>query len=192
MLTLGPLAFAQPWLLLGLALLPAIWWLLRVTPPAPRRLPFPALRLLFGLKPKEETPDRTPLWVLLLRLTATALVILALAKPLINPTGFGSGGPLVLVVDDGWGAARSWQALRQALDNALATAEREHRPVLLVPTAPRAPGEAAAPPGLVTAAEAKSLAEALQPRPWPTDRAAAVARLEQADLKEREIGRAHV
>ncbi len=56
MLSLGPLAFAAPWLLLGLAALPVLWWLLRVTPPAPQRVRFPALRLLQGLNPAQETP----------------------------------------------------------------------------------------------------------------------------------------
>jgi len=49
-----------PWLLLGLIVLPVLWWLLRLLPPAPRRLRFPAITLLFGLQPREETPDRTP------------------------------------------------------------------------------------------------------------------------------------
>ena len=31
---LGTLAFVEPWILAALALLPAIWWLLRATPPA--------------------------------------------------------------------------------------------------------------------------------------------------------------
>ena len=62
MLSLGGFAFASPWLLLGFVVVPALWWLLRVTPPAPRRIPFPALRLLLGLTPREETPARTPLW----------------------------------------------------------------------------------------------------------------------------------
>jgi len=57
MLELGPLAFAQPWVLAALASLPLLWWLLRVTPPAPRLLRFPAIRLLFGLQPPEETPE---------------------------------------------------------------------------------------------------------------------------------------
>ena len=56
MLNLGPLAFAAPWLLVALTLLPVIWWLLRVTPPAPRRVAFPPLRLLFGIDPKETRP----------------------------------------------------------------------------------------------------------------------------------------
>ena len=46
MLSLGPLAFAAPWLLVALAALPVLWWLLRVTPPTPRRVSFPAVRLL--------------------------------------------------------------------------------------------------------------------------------------------------
>ncbi|MGH7089677.1 MAG: BatA domain-containing protein, partial [Stellaceae bacterium] len=71
MLSLGSFAFAAPWLLLGLAVLPALWWLLRVTPPAPRRVRFPALRLLAGLAPREETPAKTPLWLILLRMVLT-------------------------------------------------------------------------------------------------------------------------
>ena len=47
--------FAAPWLLLALAVLPVLWWLLRVTPPAPRTENFPAIRLLLGLRAAEET-----------------------------------------------------------------------------------------------------------------------------------------
>src|SRR3546814_3797756 len=68
MLTLGPLAFAVPWALTALAALPVLWWLLRIIPPAPRRVSFPAVRLLEGLRPREDTPHTTPWWLLLLRL----------------------------------------------------------------------------------------------------------------------------
>ena len=109
MLSLGSLAFASPWLLAALVALPVIWWLLRVTPPAPRRIPFPALRLLLGLTPREETPARTPLWLILLRTFLAALVIAGLAHPLVNPQApLAGSGPLILVIDDGWAAARDW------------------------------------------------------------------------------------
>jgi len=60
MLELGPLAFASPWILSALILLPLLWWLLRVTPPAPRNIRFPAIRLLFGLESPEKTPASSP------------------------------------------------------------------------------------------------------------------------------------
>ena len=180
----GPIAFASPWLLLGLALLPVIWWLLRVTPPAPRRLRFPPLRLLLGLQPREETPAHTPLWLILLRLALAALVILGLAEPLLNPGEPQGQGPLVLVVDDGWASASGWDARRQAIADALGRAEREGAPVIVVPTAPRAPGDAEPPQGLQTAAEARSFAEALSPRPWPSRRAEALARAEALGLPQ--------
>src|SRR5512146_3315900 len=85
MLSLGSFAFAAPWLLAALAALPVIWWLLRVTPPTPRRVSFPAIRLLFGLVPREEMPARTPWWLILLRMALAALVVVALAQPLLNP-----------------------------------------------------------------------------------------------------------
>src|SRR5262249_58376094 len=85
MLALGSLAFISPWLLVALAGLPIIWWLLRVTPPAPRRIAFPAIRLLLGLMPREETPARTPIWLILLRMALAALIIVAGAPPPLQP-----------------------------------------------------------------------------------------------------------
>src|ERR1700752_5265961 len=129
MLALGPLAFVSPWLLVALAGLPIIWWLLRVTPPAPRSIAFPAIRLLLGLVPRQETPARTPLWLILLRMLLAGLVILAMAHPLLNPQArLAATGPIVLVVDDGWAAAHDWPARQAAVAELLAEAEREDRP----------------------------------------------------------------
>src|SRR6202140_1725317 len=97
-----PLAFAEPLVLLGLLSLPILGWLLRLTPPQPRRIDFPPTRLLFDLTPKEETPRRTPWWLTLLRLTLAALVILAAAGPMWNPP-MGTAEkspPLALRIDD--------------------------------------------------------------------------------------------
>ncbi|WP_284246990.1 BatA domain-containing protein, partial [Methylobacterium haplocladii] len=72
-----PLTFAAPLALAALAALPALWFLLRVTPPRPRRIEFPPLKLVADLMPKRETPARTPPWLLLLRILAAACLILA-------------------------------------------------------------------------------------------------------------------
>jgi hypothetical protein len=130
-----PLSFAEPALLLGLLSLPVLWWLLRVMPPRPRRIVFPPTRLLFDIAPKEETPSRTPWWLTLLRLTAAALVILAAAGPIWNPqTGVaGSRVPLVILLDDGWSAAASWDARIKAADELIANADNDRRGVALIP-----------------------------------------------------------
>lgn len=170
MLHLGPIAFAAPWLLLALGLLPILWWLLRVTPPAPREQRFPAIRLLLGMAALERTPAHTPLWLLLLRLLATALLILALAQPLLNPDRLAANdGPLTLVVDDGWAAAAGWPARLAAADATLAAAEREGRPARLIATAPTADGHPIVIPGLAPAADVRSTLAALEPKPWPAD-----------------------
>jgi hypothetical protein len=183
MLALGSLAFASPWLLSALTGLPIIWWLLRVTPPAPRRIAFPAIRLLLGLAPREVTPARTPLWLILLRITVAALAIVAAAHPLLNPQAQLPGaGPLILVVDDGWAAARDWPARQAALGNLLAEAEREDRQVILVTTAPSG-GDAASPAlAPIRAVDARAAIDALRPKPWPVDRQAALARLQKLSL----------
>ncbi len=183
MLSLGALAFASPWLLLAFAVLPVLWWLLRVTPPAPKRIRFPALRLLLGLKPHEETPAKTPLWLILMRMALIALVILALAHPLLNPNARLAGnGPLVLAADNGWTAARHWDERRATLDRFIDQAEREGRRVVLFGTA-HPPG-AAAPPALsvLRPADARAEAEKLAPLPWPEDRNWALERLEKLGI----------
>ena len=182
MLTLGPLAFAAPWILLALAVLPVLIWLLRVVPPAPRRIAFPAIRLLYGLKPRDETSSTTPWWLILLRVLLAALIVLALAHPLLNPRAqLIGGGPLVLVIDDGWAAARDWPQRQQAAEELLDQAERAGRPVLLLTTAPAATGlpERLSP---LRAAEARSLVQALQPKPWASDRAALLGWLNRQAL----------
>ncbi len=179
MLSLGPIALTAPWMLLGLAALPLIWWLLRITPPAPRRVRFPPIRILFDLRGEEETPAATPLWLALLRLLLAALVVLALAHPLLHPGADLSGkGPVVLVIDDGWGAAPSWPLRQQAALSLVERAKRRQRPVLILSTAPPAEGGAIQVSGLLQAAEAEPLLRALQPKPWSPDRAAAAAATE--------------
>ncbi len=120
---LGSLTFLSPWLLLALAGLPVLWWLLRLTPPAPRRQSFPAIRLLFDLVPPEETPHRTPPWLIALRLLLAALIILGFAEPLMNAQGELAGRKaLMLVVDDSWAAAGGWPARQRAMAEVNASA----------------------------------------------------------------------
>ncbi|NMJ41368.1 DUF4159 domain-containing protein [Roseomonas sp. JC162] len=172
------MAFAAPWLLLALPALPVLWWLLRVSPPAPRTQAFPAIRLLRDLPPTEETPHRTPWWLLLLRLVAAALVIIGLARPVWQPqAGGGGSGPLLLVVDNGWAAAPDWPARVAAASAALDGAAREGRRVALLTTAAPETGEPIAATGLVPAEEARARLAALRPRAWAPDRVAALAAL---------------
>ncbi|HFA60257.1 MAG TPA: DUF4159 domain-containing protein, partial [Rhodospirillales bacterium] len=165
MLSLGPLAFAQPWLLLALAALPAIWWLLRATPPAPRRVVFPPFLLLARLASSERTPARTPWWLLLLRLVVAALLVLAMAGPVLDPRPrLAADRPLLIVLDDGWAAAPGWKRRIDTLRDLLARAQRENLSAYLLRTAPDREGPVllADDPGRL----ARRVAD-FAPRPWP-------------------------
>ena len=180
MLSLGALAFTQPWLLGALLALPALWLLLRVTPPAPRRLSFPPILLLRGLLSPERTPARTPWWLLALRLALAALLILALAGPLMNPAPrLGGSGPVVLVVDNGWAAVRDWGQHLVVARETIDQAEREGRDVVLVPTAAET---TAVEPRRLGPAAARDALLGLTLRPWSVDRAAALTALRRLDL----------
>ena len=170
MLTLGALSFAAPWVLAALAILPVLWLLLRLTPPSPKRVRFPAIRLLMGLNPREETPNRTPWWLVLLRLTIASLAILALAQPLWNAApNAGQKRDLLLVLDDGWASANRWQEHQSIALELIADVDRRGGKVTLLTTAPHADGTALA-PRLLSPGEATALVTGLSPSPWPVDR----------------------
>ncbi|MEJ0060365.1 MAG: BatA domain-containing protein [Terricaulis sp.] len=84
-MTFGPILFAAPWALIALAALPALWWLLRATPPAPQRAAFPPTRLLLGLQTEEQSRERAPLWLVLFRALAAALMIIGLRASKSRP-----------------------------------------------------------------------------------------------------------
>ncbi|MDM8166121.1 DUF4159 domain-containing protein [Roseovarius sp.] len=145
---LGPIGFTAPWLLLALAALPILWILLRAVPPAPIRRRFPGVALLLGLSDDDTVTDRTPWWLLLLRMLAVAALIVGLAGPVLNPQDDGeqaATGPLLIVLDGSWAAARDWPAQEDLLDAMLAEAGRESRPVAILRlTEPQAPNFQAA------------------------------------------------
>ena len=180
----GLIGFVNPWLLGALALLPAIWWLLRTTPPAPRLLRFPPILLLLGLAPKEETPARTPWWLVLLRLAIASLVILALAGPILHPEPRPANGPLVLVVDDGWAAAPGWSERIEVARRHLERAAREGRASVLARTAPDPTRPALE---QIAATDALAGLGGWTPRSWPVDRAAAAEDLAGLELEDAEI-----
>jgi hypothetical protein len=171
-MTLGPIAFLSPWLLAGLLALPVIWWLLRTIPPRPQRLEFPPTRILVGIENREKTPAQTPWWLTLIRMAAAALVILALAEPVLNPQSekaLSGSGPVVLVVDNGWTSSAQWGARTFMIERLIAEAEGQSRPVMIAATANPTKTIGAK---IEAPAAARSTAAAIQPQPFAPDRTA--------------------
>ncbi|MEQ1618679.1 MAG: DUF4159 domain-containing protein [Terricaulis sp.] len=180
-MNLGPILFAAPGAFLALLALPALWWLMRATPPPPQRTPFPPARLLQGVQTQEHARDRAPWWLLLLRALAATLLILAFARPTLSPGAFVQSGRTLIVIDDGWPTAPNWSEARDVAIAAASEAERAGAPVFLLLTAPntppRDPGEA------LTGADARALITRLEPKPWRPDRADAAQRLARSQAK---------
>jgi len=132
MLTFGPLAFTAPWLLLALIALPVLWFLLRAVPPAPIRRRFPGVALLLGLADDKAETDKTPWWLLLLRMLAVAAIIVGFAGPVLNPRAERPGtGPLLIVVDGTWADARDWPRRVERIEALLSEASRKGRLVAM-------------------------------------------------------------
>lgn len=173
---MGNLSFLTPLALWGLLALPVIWWLLRATPPRPQTIKFPPLRILLMLQSNEETPDKTPWWLLLLRLVIAALLIFAVAHPELNRNKVAnqSTGPLLLIIDDGWAAAKSWSKRQETLTNILNEARAASRIVTVATTTPISPPLTLK---AMSASDAQTVVRALNPQALDTDRLALLARL---------------
>ncbi|MGP0060211.1 MAG: DUF4159 domain-containing protein [Beijerinckiaceae bacterium] len=171
-----PLAFATPAVLVALAGLPALYFLLRITPPRPRRIPFPPLRLILDLRPKDLTPAHTPWWLLVLRLAIAAAIILAMAGPVLNPlpTGEASAGPLLVVLDDGWPAAPAWAQRVAAAVERIEAAGRRGQTIAVASVS-----DAAREINPTAPAHALERLRAIKPLPYVPDRHAFLSAIEK-------------
>ncbi|WP_095588415.1 DUF4159 domain-containing protein [Actibacterium ureilyticum] len=164
---LGPIGFTAPWLLIGLAALPILWFLLRAVPPAPIRRRFPGVALLLGLSDDETQTDKTPWWLLLLRMLAVAAAIIGFAGPVLNPQVEQEGeGPLLVLIDGTWAGARDWNRSMARVAETLDEATRGARPVAVV-NAANLPEDGAL--AFQAANSWQSRLPGIRPQPWAPD-----------------------
>lgn len=175
MFAIGPVGFLAPLLLVALVALPVLWLLLRAVPPAPILRRFPGITLLLGLADDRHQSDRTPWWLLLLRVLAVAAAIIGFAGPVLNPVpDRGGSGPLLVLIDGTWGDAADWTARLNRVEALLSEAQRAARPVAVVTTTdlPSLGSEGLA---FQDAASWSSRLAGMQPQPWQPDPAAVSA-----------------
>jgi hypothetical protein len=166
-----PIAFAAPAVLLALVLLPAIWWLLRITPPRPRILAYgPTRSVVSQIGEEEKTPAKSPWWLTALRLLLATAVIVALAGPIYKPSSEEApgSGPLLIIVETGWSSAPHWPAIVDTARRVIRLAENTDRPISLLATA-ESTNQDLAP---TDATEILARLDALAPRPYYADHVA--------------------
>lgn len=182
-MSLGPFLFGAPLALAALIALPVIWWVLRATPPAPKSAALPSMRLLEDLEKKDETPARTPWWVLLLRFLAAALAIIGLSQPLYAPGAArapAESGSLLIVMDDGWQSAARWSEMQAAAIAALDSVDRDADIHLLL-TAPKT--ISINPSERLSRTQAEQRIDSVTPVAWSPDREDALERLTASGLR---------
>lgn len=164
------LTFMQPVLLSGLFALPLIWYILRITPPAPKKIFFPAAHLLLGLDTHTHTTSSTPWWLLLLRLLMIACLICALARPVFNPSEDLAGrGALRIILDNSWASANVWPTQIQTAEEAITQAARNGRDIYILPTTPQIGQKLPKHHGPLANDQAMSIINGMTPNPWAAD-----------------------
>lgn len=167
---LSQIVFTQPIILTALLALPVLWYILRITPPAPKKISFPPARFLSDLISEEQTPDKSPWWLLLLRMLLIALIITALAQPVINPADDLPGkGAIRIIMDNSWASAPTWNTQTNAAEEIITQAAREGREIYIVPTTQALSETKITQLGPLTHGEALSVIRGLKPNSWPAD-----------------------
>lgn len=132
---LSSLVLLHPALLGAGLLLPVLWYLLKVTPPRPQQIVFPPLVLLLDLLPAQKSPARSPWWLTLLRMLVAALLIFAMAGPVLRPQqnmGHNGNNPLLVMIDDGWASATDWDHRKATAQGLIELAAEHNRAVALL------------------------------------------------------------
>ena len=103
-------------------------------------------------------------------------MILAAAGPIWNPRRRrrAASAPLVLLIDDGWSAAASWDARIKAADELIANADNDRRGVALVPLS-----EPARDITLMPAGTARVALRQLAPKPYAVERVETLPAIER-------------
>ena len=176
MFNLANLTFLAPWALSALLILPLLWHLLKVTPPKPTIIRFPAVRLLQELTTDQVLATRTPWWVLILRSLIAICLILALSQPIWNASQHFSEEkrPYIVIVDNGWSMMDHWHERHDDVLHLLDNLKRANQPTLLVASA----NDAVLRFGSID--RAMEQANALKAQPWAPNRDRTLQRLNEA------------
>lgn len=127
------LSFASGGLLWALLALPVLYWLVRLFPPKPKVVDFPAIRILLGLQPGTPPALTPPWWLVLLRVLLAALIIIAIAGPRLVPETTESDAPVVIMLDNSWPAAAHWNDIKRTAETLLNEAATKNKDVWLWP-----------------------------------------------------------
>ena len=177
---LSALTFLNPWALAGLVILPVIYWLLRFIPPKPQSVRFPPFRLLLDLISKEEETDKTPWWLVLLRLALASAIIIAVAQPVLtdNKQMTLNKAPLLIIIDNDWSTANHWLDHQTILLQTIQAARSRDIPVALATTT-----GAAQTLKMQTAKSAQNLAATISPQSLVANRQNLLTQLTKSFLK---------
>ncbi len=184
---LSSLSFSAPWVLLAFITLPILYWFLKVIPPKPRHIQFPAIRLLLSIQNQEQSSRSIPWWLLALRLTLAALIIFTLAGPRLNAGNANTrSGPMVVLIDNNWQIAPYWNDVQTRLSQLIEEAKEADRLIALFPlAAPKSDARNTATPQLP--ATAATTVSTIIPRAVPLDRSSVstlITELESLDNPE--------
>lgn len=186
--SLASLSFLYPWVLSGFALLPVIWFILRIMPPSPRTVNFAPARFLEGLVPDNQSHAHTPWWIMAIRMLILGLILTALAGPIINrDDSIPETDAVRIIIDNSWASGPSWEIQKAKATEIAKRAGRDNKPIYILTTA-NAPGQKnISSHGPITQTNALNIIKALDFMPWEADYVQTGTLIRKTDLSGQSV-----
>lgn len=177
------ISFTNPLALIGLLSLPAVWFVIKLTPPRARTISFSSLFIIEKLKSSKKSSQKTPIWLLLLRMLIILILVLTLSDPYINLSKtFKSNSNTIIIVDDGWSSASNWGSYQKNAKNIIKEIKNNNKGVYIISSTlvnKKQPNLS-----LMSYKEANVFIDNLQPNPWQIDRAELIKAINKKNLNE--------
>jgi len=161
--------FVHPFILSLLVSLPVLWWIMKIIPPRAKTIEFPAFFLLKDIKDKDASAEKTPLWILLIRVFMILFFILAFAEPIINPSKdivLPKDKDILIVIDNNWEASFNWQSRIDKIKEYINKAKINGNNIDIITTAKSSKNNKIETYYSMQAADALTLVDKIEPMPW--------------------------
>ena len=110
------IGFSNYYALLGLALTPVIWIIVKSLPPVPKSFNFSSFFLLEKIDHDNSKNKKTPLWLVLFRTFLFILIVFFFSKPFLKNENSITGEKYekyIIVADIGWSIAKDWDKFKE-------------------------------------------------------------------------------
>ena len=132
--TINNLAFSNHLALIGLFALPLVFYIIKLLPPAPKKMFFSSFYLIKSMEKVSVTKKNVPIWLLIYRIILITLIILFFSAPYLNIMNKKNTSNTiknyVIIADIGWSMSKEWDKFKKIVSEISVEAEKKNKKII--------------------------------------------------------------